>query len=44
MNEREQITILKREVSELRKDLDNLKRAVTMLPEIGDKIQRNMWI
>ena len=44
MTDREEIQTLKREVVELKKDLDKFKRAVLMHPEIGDRVQRNMWI
>ena len=44
MDHYEEIQTLKREVVELKKDLDKFKRAVLMLPEIGDRVQRNMWL
>ena len=40
----QEIQTLKREVVELKRDLDKFKRAVLMHPEIGDRVQRNMWI
>tara|TARA_B100001094_G_C17406236_1_gene427993 strand:+ start:295 stop:432 length:138 start_codon:yes stop_codon:yes gene_type:complete len=44
MDHYEEIQTLKREVVELKRDLDKFKRAVLMHPEIGDRVQKNMWL
>ena len=43
MTDHEQIQVLKREVDELRRDLNKLQSAITGLPEIGDKVQKRLW-
>ena len=43
MNTQEEVWILKREVSQLKRDLDKFKKAVLLLPEIGDRVQKNIW-
>jgi len=39
----EEIRSLKREVVELRRDLNKLQGAITGLPDIGDKVQKRLW-
>ena len=34
---------LKNRVDRLQYDFDKLKNAILFLPEIGDKIQKNLW-
>jgi len=43
MNTQEEVWILKREVAQLKRELDKFKNAVLLLPEIGDKVQKNIW-
>ena len=43
MNTQEEVWILKREVSQLKRDLDKFKNAVLLLPDIGDRVQKNIW-
>ncbi len=45
MNERERLELidLKNKINRLQYDFDKLKNAIVLLPEIGDKIQRNLW-
>ena len=43
MNTQEEVWILKREVAQLKRDLDKFKNAVLLLPEIGDRVQKNIW-
>ncbi len=43
MKVEEEVCVLKREVEELKKDLSALKRAVVMVPDFGDKVQKNLW-
>ena len=43
MTDHEQIQVLKREVDELRRDLNKLQSAITGRPEIGDKVQKRLW-
>ena len=43
MNTQEEVWILKREVSELKRELDKFKNAVLLLPDIGDRVQKNIW-
>ena len=45
MNERErdELNDLKNRVNRLQYDFDKLKNAILFLPEIGDKIQKNLW-
>ena len=43
MNENEQIAILKREVSDMKKDFSRFKRAVLSVPDLGDKVQKKLW-
>tara|TARA_Y100001936_G_scaffold46985_1_gene45685 strand:- start:55 stop:195 length:141 start_codon:yes stop_codon:yes gene_type:complete len=46
MNEREQEEFrdLKNRVNRLQYDFDKLKNAILFLPEIGDKVQKGMWL
>ena len=46
MNEREkeELRDLKNRVNRLQYDFDKLKNAILMHPEIGDKIQKNLWL
>ena len=43
MNTQEEVWILKREVAELKRELSKFKNAVLLLPEIGDRVQKNIW-
>ena len=43
MNTQEEVWILKREVAQLKRDLDKFKNAVLLLPYIGDRVQKNIW-
>ena len=43
MNTQEEVWILKREVAELKTELSKFKNAVFLLPEIGDRVQKNIW-
>ena len=43
MNTLEEVWILKREVAQLKRDLDKFKNAVLLLPDIGDRVQKNIW-
>jgi hypothetical protein len=43
MNTQEEVWILKREVAQLKRDLDKFKNAVLLLPDIGDRVQKNIW-
>ena len=43
MNTQEEVWILKREVAQLKKELDKFKNAVLLLPDIGDRVQKNIW-
>ena len=43
MNTQEEVWILKREVAKLKRDLDKFKNAVLLLPDIGDRVQKNIW-
>ena len=43
MNTQEEVWILKREVSQLKRELDKFKNAVLLLPDIGDRVQKNIW-
>ena len=43
MNTQEEVWILKREVAQLKRDLDKFKNAVLILPDIGDRVQKNIW-
>ena len=45
MNERqlEEIRDLKNRLKTIQRDFNKLKQAILYLPEIGDKIQKNMW-
>ena len=45
MNEREkeELRDLKNRVNRLQYDFNKLKHAILYLPEIGDKVQKNMW-
>ena len=43
MNTQEEVCILKREVSELKRELNKFKNAVLLLPDIGDRVQKNIW-
>ena len=43
MNTQEEVWILKREVAELKTELSKFKTAVLLLPEIGDRVQKNIW-
>ena len=43
MNTQEEVWILKREVSQFKRDLDKFKNAVLLLPDIGDRVQKNIW-
>ena len=43
MNTQEEEWILKREVAELKTELNKFKNAVLLLPEIGDRVQKNIW-
>ena len=42
MNTQEEVWILKREVAQLKRDLDKFKNAVLLLPDIGDRVQKNI--
>ena len=42
MNTQEEVWILKREVAELKTELSKFKNAVLLLPEIGDRVQKNI--
>ena len=44
MTDHEEIQALKREVYELKRDLSKLQSAIIGLPEIGDKIQKRLWL
>ena len=46
MNERdkEELRDLKNRVNRLQYDFDKLKNAILFLPEIGDKVQKGMWL
>ncbi len=41
--EREELNDLKNKVNRLQHDFDKLKNAIIFLPEIGDKVQKNLW-
>ena len=41
--EREELRDLKNRLNRLQYDFDKLKNAILFLPEIGDKIQKNLW-
>ena len=43
MNTQEEVWILKREVAQLKRDLDKFTNAVLLLPDIGDRVQKNIW-
>ena len=43
MNTQEEVWILKREVAQLKRELDKFKNAVLLLPDIGDRVQKNIW-
>ena len=43
MNTQEEVWILKREVAQLIRELDKFKNAVLLLPDIGDRVQKNIW-
>ena len=43
MNTQEEGWILKREVAQLKKELDKFKNAVLLLPDIGSRVQKNIW-
>ena len=45
MNEREkeELRDLKNRVNRLQYDFDKLKNAILLHPEIGDRIQKNIW-
>ena len=43
MNTQEEVWILKREVAQLKRDLDKFKNAVLLLPDLGDRVQKNIW-
>ena len=43
MNTQEEVWELKREVAELKRELSKFKNAVLLLPEIGDRVQKNIW-
>ena len=43
MNTPEEVWILKREVAQLKRELDKFKNAVLLLPDIGDRVQKNIW-
>ena len=43
MNTQEEVWILKREVAQLKRDLHKFKNAVLLLPDIGDRVQKNIW-
>ncbi len=46
MNERqmEEIRDLKNRLNTLEHDFNKLKNAILFLPEIGDKVQKGMWL
>ena len=46
MNEREkeELRDLKNRVNRLQYEFDKLKNAILFLPEIGDKVQKGMWL
>jgi len=39
----EQVSRLKAEVSQLRSDYRNLKRAILNVPDLGEKVQKKLW-
>ena len=43
MNTQEEVWILKREVAELKRQLSKFNNADLLLPEIGDRVQKNIW-
>jgi len=43
MNTQEEVWILKREVADLKRELNKFKNAVLLLPEIVDRVQKNIW-
>ena len=43
MNTQEEVWILKRAVAQLKRELDKFKNAVLLLPDIGDRVQKNIW-
>ena len=43
MNTQEEVWILKREVSELNTELNIFNNAVLLIPEIGVRVQKNIW-
>ena len=43
MNTQEEVWILKREVAQLKRELDKFNNAVLLLPDIGDRVQKNIW-
>ena len=43
MTTQEEVWILKREVAQLKRELDKFKNAVLLLPDIGDRVQKNIW-
>ena len=46
MNERDrdELRILTNKVNKLAFDLDKLKNAILMHPDIGDNVQKNLWL
>ena len=41
--EREELRDLKNRLNRLQYDFDKLKNAILLHPEIGDRIQKNIW-
>ena len=41
--EREELRDLKNRLNRLQYDFDKLKNAILFLPEIGDRVQKNIW-
>tara|TARA_B100000579_G_scaffold107980_1_gene85956 strand:+ start:50 stop:190 length:141 start_codon:yes stop_codon:yes gene_type:complete len=41
--EREEFRILINKVNKLAFDLDKLKNAILLHPDIGDRVQKNLW-